>query len=133
MFFSIETRIAKPKKVPPRMQDPLPALGPPTFMAYPGRWLPSVNSLGRLRRTLRPLHRLDPAHSHSSHTFVLATHALQPGILARPMSAATCGANRVYRSHASSAAASGQGAHLDVLVPHMRDSASALAPFQAMY
>ena len=67
-----------PSRRLPRMQHPLPAVGPPTFMAYAGRWVPSVNSLDRLRRPLRPLHCLDPAHSHSAHTLSLATHALQP-------------------------------------------------------
>ena len=116
-----------PRRRLSRMSHPLPAVGPPTFMAYAGRWVPSVNSLDRLRRPLRPLHCLDPAHSHSSRTLALATHALQPEIVARPMSAATCGANRGYRSRASSAAATGPGAHLRAHVPHMRASASALA------
>ena len=67
------------RRCPSSVQHPLPARGPPTFMAYAERWVPSVNSLDRLRRPLRPLHRLDPAHSHSSHSLALATHALQPG------------------------------------------------------
>ena len=122
-----EHAMLSPERCSPRMQHPLPASGPPTFMAYAGRWVPSVNSLDRLRRPLRPLHGLNPAHSHSSHSLALATHALQPGTVARPMSAATCGANRGYRSRASSAAATGPGAHLDAHVPHMRVSAGALA------
>ncbi len=125
-----EHAMLSPRRCSPRMQHPLPALGPPTFMLYAGRWVPSVNSLDRLRRPLRPLHRLDTAHSHSSHSLAFVTHALQPGNVARPMSAATCGANRGYRSRASSAAATGPGAHLDAHVPHMRAAPSALARLQ---
>ena len=72
-----------PRRCHRRMQHPLPALGPPTFMAYAGRWVPSVNSLDRLRRPLRPLHRLDPAHSHSSHSLaslrMRCSRELSPG------------------------------------------------------